>query len=229
MKFAIKLAAAAVIALCASIPARADTIDWTTWGAAAPGTPGSAFGATSGGLGVSYSGDLQSLVANYPSWTPTTSYTGGTIGNAPPQSGGILQLFGGNTDVNTIFFSHAVVNPVLAIWSLGQTGIDAQFDFVNAPFTIEAGGPSAEYGGQSITSSGDTVYGLEGNGVIQFTGTYSSISWSNPVFENWYGFTVGNDLSAVPEPATWAMMLIGFGAVGFAMRRPLRKVIVPFA
>lgn len=25
--------------------------------------------------------------------------------------------------------------------------------------------------------------------------------------------------AAVPEPATWAMMLIGFGAVGFAMRR----------
>jgi hypothetical protein len=25
--------------------------------------------------------------------------------------------------------------------------------------------------------------------------------------------------SAVPEPATWAMMLIGFGAVGFSMRR----------
>ena len=25
--------------------------------------------------------------------------------------------------------------------------------------------------------------------------------------------------SAVPEPATWGMMLIGFGAVGFAMRR----------
>ena len=24
---------------------------------------------------------------------------------------------------------------------------------------------------------------------------------------------------AVPEPATWAMMLLGFGAVGFAMRR----------
>ena len=25
--------------------------------------------------------------------------------------------------------------------------------------------------------------------------------------------------SAVPEPATWAMMLVGFGAVGFGMRR----------
>ena len=28
-----------------------------------------------------------------------------------------------------------------------------------------------------------------------------------------------NPSSAVPEPGTWAMMLIGFGAVGFAMRR----------
>ena len=28
-----------------------------------------------------------------------------------------------------------------------------------------------------------------------------------------------NFLSAVPEPATWAMMLIGFGAVGFQLRR----------
>jgi hypothetical protein len=28
---------------------------------------------------------------------------------------------------------------------------------------------------------------------------------------------------AVPEPGTWAMMIIGFGAVGFAMRRGRRK------
>jgi hypothetical protein len=31
----------------------------------------------------------------------------------------------------------------------------------------------------------------------------------------------------VPEPATWAMMVIGFGAVGAAMRR--RSVRVRFA
>ena len=33
--------------------------------------------------------------------------------------------------------------------------------------------------------------------------------------------------AAVPEPGTWAMMLIGFGAVGYSMRR--RKVAVTYA
>ncbi|WP_246381749.1 PEPxxWA-CTERM sorting domain-containing protein [Novosphingobium chloroacetimidivorans] len=33
-----------------------------------------------------------------------------------------------------------------------------------------------------------------------------------------------NPVSAVPEPSTWAMMIIGFGAIGFAKRRQ-RKVV----
>jgi hypothetical protein len=32
--------------------------------------------------------------------------------------------------------------------------------------------------------------------------------------------------NAVPEPATWAMMLLGFGAVGFAARRNRRKAVL---
>jgi hypothetical protein len=31
---------------------------------------------------------------------------------------------------------------------------------------------------------------------------------------------------ALPEPATWAMMLLGFGATGFAMRRSRRKALL---
>ena len=34
---------------------------------------------------------------------------------------------------------------------------------------------------------------------------------------------------AVPEPATWAMMLLGFGAVGFGMRRQRRQTLMQLA
>ena len=34
---------------------------------------------------------------------------------------------------------------------------------------------------------------------------------------------------AVPEPATWAMMLLGFGAAGFAMRRRRAPVLAQAA
>jgi hypothetical protein len=40
------------------------------------------------------------------------------------------------------------------------------------------------------------------------------------------GRTVGQ-IAAIPEPATWAMMLIGFGAVGVAMRRRKRNGMTP--
>ena len=33
------------------------------------------------------------------------------------------------------------------------------------------------------------------------------------------------DVGAVPEPATWAMMILGFGAIGSAMRRSRRKLL----
>ena len=35
--------------------------------------------------------------------------------------------------------------------------------------------------------------------------------------------------AVVPEPATWAMMLLGFGAVGFAMRRRRRPMLTQLA
>ena len=44
--------------------------------------------------------------------------------------------------------------------------------------------------------------------------------------ERTLGFSV-NVISAVPEPGTWAMMLVGFGAIGGSMRR--RKVTYKIA
>jgi hypothetical protein len=44
-----------------------------------------------------------------------------------------------------------------------------------------------------------------------------------------FGGNVSFAAGAVPEPATWAMMLLGFGAVGFAMRRGRRPALLQLA
>jgi len=218
MKFPAVFAAAAALALSGS--AHAANIDWTTWGAFTPSaTSGTATG-TAGAVTVTYTGELQNLFYNYPSWAPSSSYTGGGVDNAPPP--GIIQIYGGggaNPVQNTITFSQAVVNPVIAIWSLGQGNMNTLFHF-DQTFSVVAGGPSAEYGGSGITQNGQWVQGLEGNGVIQFSGALTSITFTNPNFENWYGFTVGQaGLSGgVPEPITWGLMLMGFAGIGGALR-----------
>lgn len=67
---------------------------------------------------------------------------------------------------------------------------------------------------------------------VQFSGvpgtTINSVSFNNvPAVD---AFESANfSLSAVPEPATWAMMLIGFGGIGFAMRRRKSKVTTTVA
>ena len=134
-------------------------------------------------------------------------------------------MIGGASTIDTITFASPVIDPVMAIWSLGGGSTSASFVF-NAPFNIESGGATPEYGGTPLTLVLNGVAGVEGNGTIQFQGTFTSISWNNPQYENWYGFTVGT-VSPVPEPSTWAMMLLGFAGVGFmAYRRKAKPALM---
>lgn len=41
----------------------------------------------------------------------------------------------------------------------------------------------------------------------------------------WGTYIANIRVGAVPEPATWAMMIIGFGFTGFAMRRQRRLTV----
>jgi hypothetical protein len=221
-------AAASAIAAIASQGAQAGTVDWTTWTSETAGSPGSASG-TAGSVTVTYTGEVQSASppgpgSGGPSWTPTGTWADGTVvGNAPTVAGSYIQLSGGgNTGTDTITFSKAVTNPVIAIWSLGQSGEPASFVFnEDEPVVIVAGGPNHEYGGAPITLSGsNTIIGIEGNGTVELLGTYTSIEWTTPQYENYYGFTVGVE---APEPATWALMLAGFAGLGAAMRASRRN------
>ena len=210
------LAAASLLAVAAT--AQAAPIDWNTWSSTTTGSI-----STSGGpIGVTFAGPALEVVANYPSYGPSSTFADGVVvNNAPVPANNIMRIVGGSDQLNTVTFATPVVNPVMAIWSLGQGGIDAKFVFANATPVFVAGGPSNEYAGSAISVAGNTVSGVEGNGTVQFIGTFSSISWTNPVFENWYGFDVGiaGVANPVPEPETYALMVAGLGAMGFVARR----------
>jgi hypothetical protein len=193
---------------------------WTDWTSAVVGAPGSASGSLDG-VAVSYSGEVDGFVINgtSPIWAPDSSFIGGTVTTSPSTVGDDIRLNGTFTGTNTITFASPLEDPVFAIWSLGQPGLAASFIFDATP-TLEAGGPNSSFGGQSITVSGNTVSGNEGNGVVQFTGTFSSISWTNTP-ENFYAFTVGiaetSGPAPVPQPSTIALFGLGLGLAGLRL------------
>jgi hypothetical protein len=211
---------------------------WTDWTSATIGQPpvGSAAG-TVNGVGVTYSGNVISNTVTTGSpnthWFPITSFIGGTSTASPSTVGDIIALNGVNDGIYTITFATPVVNPVMAIWSLGAApgvGPAASFTFIPpATPTFEAGGLNTEFGGSAISVAGNVISGQEGNGVVQFTGTFSSLSWT-ATFENFYGFTVGvngptgsdgGGDRTVPEPTS--LVLIGVGFAAFALSRRRRK------
>ena len=224
---------ALLLAACAvstSALAHADTIAWTSWSSATSGNPGSATG-TIGGINVSYSGQTTGLT-NVPSWGPASTFTGGLVGNAPPHTP-TIQLEGGSGLTETITFSSTVVDPIFAIWSLGQPAVPATFDFSSKSgqsFNLLGGGPSAEFGGSALTSTGSVVHGTEGNGLVQFNGSFDSITFTTPNFENYYAFTVGYDATLtpvtpgiVPEPATLSLFGLGLAALPMVRRSLSRR------
>ncbi|MFD1612386.1 PEPxxWA-CTERM sorting domain-containing protein [Sphingomonas tabacisoli] len=78
----------------------------------------------------------------------------------------------------------------------------------------------------SLFSSNAYVTGLSfgaGSGFgSNFVGFIDNVDVRSP---NGNNFNVNFEAAAVPEPATWAMMLGGFGLVGAAMRRRSTKVV----
>jgi hypothetical protein len=88
-------------------------------------------------------------------------------------------------------------------------------------------------GGQNNgPTPGGTASGTFG---IEFTSLPDSITLSNPIIRmqnagpNGNGSDIGTPTGTLPEPGTWAMMLLGFGATGVAIRRSKKSALTQIA
>ena len=107
---------------------------------------------------------------------------------------------------------------------------------INGTFTIDFGddelfgsvlGLATPTGTPFLTDLGLTYTILGGSGLYAGAGgSFGGIAQSQlePGVGSHFSLNFVGTISAVPEPQTWVMMLLGFGAVGSAMRR--RRILI---
>lgn len=139
--------------------------------------------------------------------TMTISGPSGTFGNDG------VGLAGSATTAFTNTFNFLtpagfnLANGTLSTSALGTSNIDFTSALLNGTaFTLTPTG-TFEFG-----SLANTALIAGANNVL----TVSGLNTGDGAFSGTLTFAA---VSAVPEPGTWAMMLLGFGAVGFSMRR----------
>lgn len=206
-----------------SLPSFAGVIEWTDWESATAGVSGTASG-NLGGIDVSFSGNIAFAQTgsgiNY--WTEGTPapYTGNAVVDNAPTAAEMIAMNAG-LSTQTILFSEAVTDPIMAIVSMGQLGVPVTYDFDTA-FTVLSEGRGYWGDGTYTLGADDTLTGRELHAVIQFSGTFTSLSWTTLQPEHWHGFTFGmGEQTSVPEPGSLALLLAGLFA--FAGRRKFKR------
>lgn len=121
----------------------------------------------------------------------------------------------------------------------GDPSFNINFSTAINAFSLDFAGVATGADTRIFVYNGATLLGtVAGSTTGQFTLSYAAASITRVAvapgsFDDWVGvdnlrFTQAT--AGVPEPATWAMLVGGFGALGFAMRRrPKVNATVAFA
>jgi hypothetical protein len=158
--------------------------------------------------------------------------------NVVPGCEGSLGIFGTAAAGCAGFFSGNLLNgsPTdLAAQDAALAGLGFDFSGDLSTYTkIETSDATFLDFGQELF--GNTIIGIHfgnGSGVgnstgffeFDFTSPVNGIALNIPGSSGVVLYQTGaSSVGAVPEPSTWAMMLMGFGAVGYSMRRRKRLV-----
>jgi hypothetical protein len=208
----------AAVALTVAQPAYATAVYWNGTGATDHidwGQLGPPDSVVATGTAVSSTGGLDATVTSTDFITRTDQGSSGNLWHGDFAPGEHL-LFDQESDdgILTIIFDSPVSSAGAQIQSNFQTAFVARITLND--------GTSFDIPGVSGGNAGDTNPFL---GAISDSANILSISFSVPTGGG-AGFAISEidlngsgPLSSVPEPATWAMMLMGFGAIGSVMRR----------
>ncbi len=215
-----KIVAAAML-LAMAPAASATTIAWTDWLTESSSSMTGTIAAPGGTVGVTFTGPVYmpaSQTGCGTGWWAPGSYNGSFN---KPFSCDMVALGEGGT--KTISFDKAVIDPYIALqsWNGNVVTFGTTIQIVaNGSGYWGSGTPVLNGSGTGFTGFGEV------HGIIRLPGTFTSITFVDSS-EYWHGFTVGVLDVAVPEPATWAMMIAGFGMVGAALRRRDNRALQP--
>ncbi len=204
-----------LIAAGLSAGAFAAPYSWVTWNAPQGQTVTGTIPIDGGTVGVTLTGPFESVVQNYPSWNPATTWADGSIIDNAPDVHNIVQIQ--TTGDFTLTFSQQVSDLAFSVWSLGGGSEVVTYAF-DHDLSFIAGGPSAEFGGTSITTTANSLSGAEANGTVLFAGPLTSLSWNVDKPENWHGFSLGLQ-SAQPAPEPLSIVALSLGLAALARKR----------
>jgi hypothetical protein len=171
------------------------------------------------------------MIAATPALAVTTIYSGTTTGG--PTFGRPVGNFVGLSAIgtNVAYSSVAFTVASSGIYSIGNASTydNLLFIYANAfnPLSALANGIAGNDDGPVGTDAFITDLSLTA-GTQYFavaTGFENADSGAFTLTFNGPGAVdIAGNLGAVPEPATWAMMIMGFGMIGGGMRARIRKV-----
>lgn len=179
-------------------------------------------GASSPGVGyalINTFDDASGIVgANFQIKTPPADGDGAPPANSNPSGTSYLSVLGGGSAT----ISFAAVSGFQFDWG--------SIDSYNTLTIFSTGGnPIIVPGGNFINPANGNQVSPGTNGLFTVTGDAGELFTGFTLTSGQNSFEIDNLAVAVPEPTTWALMILGFGGVGLMVRSRRRSGSTAFA